>query len=107
MTEIPNTKTCLTQQALHIYDTHGEQPMLDFVAAHMAAFPAPNPSPHALVVLQDHTAIQSADFLYTFLWLDQETYQGRPATVDRLRSRPAAIPRAHRLPAPPAPFHSD
>ena len=80
----------LAEQALHLYDNKGEKVMLLFIANHLDSRPpgAVN-NPHALLVLQDHSAVQATDFLYNFLWVDYEyEYPGeRRINVDRIRSR--------------------
>ena len=90
----------LAHQATEIYDSHGEQAMLDFIAPRMAPRPPEARADHALIVLQDHTCIQSTDFLYNFLWIDPEAYGERTISRDRLRNRPARIPAAQRPQAP-------
>ena len=91
----------MAEAAVNIYDTQGEQAMLDFIKTRMAPGPPHTPDLHALIVLQDHTCIQSGQSLYNFLWMDQETFKGQIIKTDRLRNRPALIPLDQR-PIPPS-----
>ena len=83
--------TPLAQRALEVYDSRGEAAMLAFVTEHLDTRPQGTISNKALLVLKDHTAIQSATHLYNFLWTDQESYREHIITVDRIRNRPAHI----------------
>ena len=98
MSTTPN----LAQQALEVYDQHGETAMLQSLAENQDTRPAGDGSASpALQVLKDHTAVQSTDLLYNFLGIEDE--DGR--CVDRLRTR-LRFPQTRDLGPRPDPPHS-
>ena len=87
----------LAKQALDIYDNEGEKAMLAFISTRMEPKPPQaQENPHSLIILQDHTCIQSADFLYNFIWMGEGTLGRKTITVDRFRNRPAQTPMSER-----------
>lgn len=89
----------LALQAIRTYDDKGEQAMLDFIAGNMDTRPSRATSANSLMVLSDHTAVQATDFIYKFLWVDEDVYQDNRVTIDRGPVRPATIP-SNRHPKP-------
>ena len=52
--------------------------MLDFIADRMDTTSREAlENHHSLIVMKDHTCIQTTDHIYAFLWLDYEQFQGR------------------------------
>ena len=87
----------LAKRALQTYDTQGERAMLHFIAPHIVPSPPDaQQNNHSLIVLRDHTCIQSAEFLYNFLWMEDEPHKDRNITTDKLANRPAGVPRSLR-----------
>jgi len=83
------TQQSRARQALHIYDTEGEEAMLAFAAANQLPADGENQNPafQGIMVLSDRSAIHVGAYRYRFMWAASR--DGRPRSASETRGRTA------------------
>lgn len=93
MADEHNANPTLAEQAMTIYDEHGEDEMLSFVQLRLDTRPAGHEkNTKSLIVMEDHSALMITMDRYFFLWTPSEEQSKHPLAATRTRTSDKRVP---------------